>query len=100
MSIDEILKEHDAWLKKAAQSFKLQAVKLQDTALLKTATERRIAEVDQRIVRLTETRDAAVKRYDEAIAAEKKELTRLKAELKKLPTTGGTTGRGGGLRPE
>ena len=99
MSIDKLLKEHDEWLKKAPQSFKLQAVKLDDTKLVRAATEQRIAEVDQRIAKLTEARDVAVKRYDEAIAAEKAELGRLKTELKNLPAAGATPGAGGVLKP-
>ena len=86
MSIDKILKEQDDWLKKAPQSFQLQRIKPADTALLKSTATKRIGEIEMRIERLTEAREAAVKRYDEAIAAEKSEIVRLKAEMKKMPS--------------
>ena len=88
MSIDKILKEQNEWLKKAPESFKLQRVKAADTERLKSSTTKRIGEIEVRIERLAEARDAAIKRYDEAIAAEKAEIKRLKAEVKNLPSVG------------
>lgn len=78
MALDEILKEHAAWLEKAAQQPIFQKVKDSELNFPQELRDRRVKEIAQTIDALNRQRDTAVARFAEAIKGYEKELEALK----------------------
>lgn len=78
MALDEILKEHSAWLEKAAQQPIFQKVKDSELNFPQELRDRRAKEIVETIDALNRQRDTAVARFAEAIKGYEKELEALK----------------------
>lgn len=78
MALDEILKEHAAWLEKAAQQPIFQKVKDSELNFPQELRDRRAKEIVETIDALNRQRDTAVARFAEAIKGYEKELEALK----------------------
>ena len=86
MALDEILKEHAAWLEKAAQQPIFQKVKDSELNFPQELRDRRAKEIVETIDALNRQRDTAVARFAEAIKGYEKELEALKALPEARPT--------------
>jgi hypothetical protein len=87
MTLDEVLKEHSAWLDKAAKQPIFGRVTEKETNFPQDLRDRRATEITAAIEALTRRRDETVARYESAIDGYKKELEALKAAPTPMPST-------------
>ncbi len=87
MTLDEMLKEHSAWLDKAAKQPLFGRVTEKETNFPQELRDRRAKEITAAIETLTRRRDETVARYESAIDGYKKELEALKAAPTPKPST-------------
>ncbi|CAN7553017.1 hypothetical protein [Mesorhizobium sp. LjNodule214] len=85
MTLDEILKEHSAWLDKAAKQPVFAKVTEKDVNFPQELRDRRAEEIAAAIEALSQRRDETTARYEAAVEGYKKELEALKSAP--APTT-------------
>lgn len=87
MTLDEMLKEHSAWLDKAAKQPLFDRVTEKETNFPQELRDRRAKEITAAIEALTRRRDETIALYEAAIAGYKKELETLKSTPTIKPAT-------------
>jgi chromosome segregation ATPase len=81
MEIGEILKQHQAWLKKANASLASRTAKPEELRLPLDVKRQHIDQLKMRVEQLAAQKEAAVKHYDASIARSNEQLALLETEL-------------------